>query len=138
MSDLPKWDPCSDFSDAALTEAGLDPAHKTRAQPPKQTCTLFSADPAFSINIEYKAGDGAAAWKKSKTRDLESITIGDHLGDLDHRTGTPGLFDCLMRLDVRGGYVEFEFIDSFGGLKDLCGDLTRVVTVLEKHIPPAK
>ncbi|WP_433600367.1 DUF3558 family protein [Nocardia sp. CA-135953] len=134
--ETPKWDPCTAFPDAALSEVGLMPERKSAVQFPGETCGWVGHE--YTLNVRYTSGEQAAGWQRVGA-DPKPVGVGSHRAHIYHLQGDRfPEFTCIIEIDVPEGNVVFDLRKADDIENDVCSDVTRVSSALEKYIPPAK
>lgn len=134
------WNPCTEISDAALTEAGVDPATEEtglggHAQPGWEICGWTGRD--YSLTVYSTDRTVADFEQKPGNIDFTDVTIADRQGRQFKEQGDTRNLDCDVVFPAAGGVVQLQVLNSpiAKGLDDPCDYLQRAGAVLVPIFP---
>ncbi|MFD4458665.1 DUF3558 domain-containing protein [Nocardia sp. NPDC058480] len=134
------WNPCTEISDAALTEAGVDPATEEKgvAGVPQSGWEICGwAGPDFSLTVYTTNKPVDEFEQKPGNVDFRDVTIAGRTGREFKVTGASKDLGCDVVFPAKQGVVQLQIFNSAlkTGLDDPCTYLERVGEVLVPIFP---
>ncbi|MBC7304645.1 MAG: DUF3558 domain-containing protein [Nocardia sp.] len=134
------WNPCTEIPDAALTQAGVDPATEEKgvagvAQSGWEICGWGGPDYSITVYTTNKPVDEFE--QKPGNVDFRDVTIAGRTGREFKVTGASKDLGCDVVFPANPGVVQLQIFNSAlkTGLDDPCTYLERVGEVLVPIFP---
>ncbi|MFB7876823.1 DUF3558 domain-containing protein [Nocardia sp. NPDC056064] len=134
------WDPCTEISDAVLTEAGVDPSTEEsgvggHAQSGWEICAWDA--PEYSLTVYTTNKSVEEFEQKPGNVDFQDVTIAGRAGRQFKVQGASKDLGCDVVFPAEQGIVQLEILNSplESGLDDPCVYLERVGEVLVPILP---
>ncbi|WP_278261860.1 DUF3558 domain-containing protein [Nocardia sp. AG03] len=134
------WDPCSEISDAVLTEAGVDPSTEEsgvggHAQSGWKICAWDAPD--YSLTVYTTNKTVGEFEQKPGNVEFQDVTIAGRAGRQFKVQGASKDLGCDVVFPAEQGVVQLEILNSplESGLDDPCVYLERVGQVLVPILP---
>ncbi|MFI1238606.1 DUF3558 domain-containing protein [Nocardia salmonicida] len=134
------WNPCTEISDAALTEVGVDPATEEKgvAGVPQSGWEICGWEGrTFAITVYSTAKTADEFETKPGNVDFRDVTIAGRPGREFRVEGASKQLDCDVVFPAGQGVVQLQVLNraSLDGLTDPCVSLARVGETLAPTFP---